>query len=121
MSQAVIDSFIASPALPTTPRAIAQSVGSGFVPTIYHPEGKSEATRFERLLRKAKATPEAALRHAERVIHFRMIRTNEAKRRLAAISDPWWVEVVASLAPKPFAIPSARVNRDRTGFDGWNC
>lgn len=44
----------------------------------------------------------------------------ERRRRLEAISDPWWVEVVAEMnrhtKPKLFHTP---VNRDRTGFQGW--
>jgi hypothetical protein len=90
LSQAT-DSLSPSPALPASPRAIAQSVGSGFMPVIYRPDGKTEAQRFERLPHKTKLTPEAALRHAERVIYFSQLRTNEAKRRFAATSDPWWV------------------------------
>jgi hypothetical protein len=102
-----------SPALPATPRVLAQSVGSGFVPVIYHP-----GNRLERLPRNAKTTPEAALRYAERRLYFSQLRTNEARRRLAAVSDPFWLRLVAgmNLKPKLFHTP---VNRDRTAFQGW--
>ncbi len=106
--------------LPTTPRAIAQSVGTGFMPVIYRSDGKTEAQRFERLPRKTKLTPEAALRHAELVIWYRQIRTNEAKRRLAAISNPWWVETVARLNLHPMGAHEP-VNRDRDSFKAWDC
>jgi hypothetical protein len=60
MTQAAkLDSLDLSAALPlpASPRVLAQSVGSGFVPCIY------TAGRIERLVRKAKTTPEAALRY----------------------------------------------------------
>jgi hypothetical protein len=111
MSQA-IDAITASPALPATPRVLAQSVGSGFVPCIYL------AGRIERLPRKATSTPEAALRYAERRLCFSQLRTNEARRRLAAISDPFWLRLVADMNPKPM-IAHRPVNRERTAFQGW--
>ncbi len=99
--------------IPTGPTPIACRVGMGFVPVIYHPD-----RGLERLPRKAKATPDEAIAYAARVIWYRKIRTNEARRRLAAISDPWWLEVVASLNLKPGG-PHYPVNRDRTSFDAW--
>jgi len=99
----------------TGPVPVAHRVGNAFIPAIYHPEHGAE-----RFPRKAKATPDEAIAYAQRVIWFRRIRTNEAKRRLAAISDPWWVEVVASMNLKPMGAHQP-VNRDRTGFDGWRC
>jgi hypothetical protein len=107
------DSCLTTPcALPATPRVLAQSVGTGFVPCIYR-DG-----RVERLIRKAKTTPEAALHYAERRLYFSQLRTNEARRRLAAASDPFWLRLVAgmSLQPKPVHTP---VNRERTAFQGW--
>src|SRR5258706_6367322 len=80
------------------PTPVACCVGNGFVPVIFHPDRGPE-----RLPRKAKATPDEAIAYAARVIWYRQIRTNEARRRLAAISDPWWLEVVASLNLKPMA------------------
>jgi hypothetical protein len=68
--------------------------------------------------RKAKTTPEAALDYARRVFHFRQLRTNEAKRRLAAISDPFWLEIVAGMNLKPMTVHRP-VNRERTGYQGW--
>jgi hypothetical protein len=64
--------------------------------------------------RKATTSQEAALRYAERVLHFRKLRTNEARRRLAAISDPWWVEIVADMNrhAKPLTVHRP-VNRER--------
>ena len=95
------------------PMPVACRVGNGFVPVIFHPDRGPE-----RLPRKAKATPDEAIAYAARVIWYRKIRTNEARRRLAAISDPWWVEVVASLNLKPMTVHTP-VNRDRTSFDAW--
>ena len=92
---------------------VACRVGNAFVPVIFHPDRGPE-----RLPRKAKATPDEALTYAARVIWYRQIRTNEARRRLAAISDPWWVEVVASLNLKPTTVHTP-VNRDRSSFDAW--
>jgi hypothetical protein len=111
MSEA-INALTTSPSLPATPRVLAQSVGTGFVPCVY------ENGQIKRLPRKAKPTPEAALRYAERRLYFSQLRTNEARRRLAAVSDPFWLRLVAgmSLQPKPVHTP---VNRERTGFDGW--
>jgi hypothetical protein len=89
MSQA-IEFPIPSPALPASPRPLAQSIGSGFVPVIYHPERNAEYTRFERIrgLRKAKATPAEALAYAERALHYRTIRANEKRRHIEAIEHP---------------------------------
>jgi len=95
------------------PMPVASRVGNGFVPVIFHPDRGPE-----RLPRKAKATPDEAITYAARVIWYRQIRTNEARRRLAAISDPWWLEVVASLNLKPMAVHTP-VNRDCTSFDAW--
>ena len=51
---------------------------------------------------------------------WRRIRTNKARRHLAALSDPWWLEVVAEMnvTAKPKLVHTP-VNRERTGFDGW--
>jgi hypothetical protein len=111
MSQA-IDSLIASPTLPASPRVLAQSCGTGFVPCIY------ENGRIKRLPRKAKSSPEAALRYAERRLYFAQLRTNEARRRLARISDPFWVRLVAGMNLQPMTVHRP-VNRDRTAFQGW--
>jgi hypothetical protein len=83
----------------------------GWVPVIHGPEP-------EIFRRKVKPTAAAAIDYARRTIAYRRFRTNAAKRRLAAISDPWWVEVVAemNLKPKLFHTP---VNRERTAFQGW--
>src|SRR5262249_16454962 len=94
----------------TGPTPVACRVGNGFVPVIYHPDCGTE-----RHPRKAKANPDAAIAYAARVLWYRQIRTNEAKRRLAAISDPWWLEVVASLNLKPMTVHTS-VNRDLTAF-----
>jgi hypothetical protein len=61
-----------------------------------------------------------AIEYGRRVIAFRRIRASEAKRRLAAISDPWWVETIAEMNLRPKLVHTP-VNRDRTGFDGWGC
>jgi hypothetical protein len=104
--------------LPSTgPIPVAERAGRGFIPVLFHP-----TCGAERYPRKAKLNADEAIAYARRVIAFRKIRTNEAKRRLAAISDPWWVEVVASMNVKPpLANVQGRVNRDRTGFEGWEC
>ena len=104
--------FTAPITLPATPRVLAQSVGSGYVPCIY------EAGGIKRLIRKAKSTPEAALRYAERVIWYRQIRTAEAKRKLAAISDERWLRIMADMRLQPM-IAHQPVNRERSAFDGW--
>jgi hypothetical protein len=91
---------------------LAQSVGSGYVPCI------CEAGNVQRLIRKAKSTPEAALRYAERRLYFSQLRTNEARRRLAAISDPFWLRLVSGMGLSPMVVHQP-VNRDRTAFDGW--
>jgi hypothetical protein len=101
-----------SPALPATPRVLAQAVGSGYVPCVY------EDGRINRLPRKAKSTPAAALRYAERRLYFSQLRTNEARRRLAAISDPFWLRLVAGMNLQP-KIVHTPVNRERTAFQGW--
>lgn len=80
------------PALPTRPLPLAQAIGTGFVPTIYHPERTAEYTRFERLIRKAKTTPAEALIHAERVIHYRHVRASEKRRRAELRSPQWFLE-----------------------------
>jgi hypothetical protein len=46
------------------------------------------------------------------------LRTNEARRRLAAISAPFWLRVVACMNLKPKAVHTP-VNRERTAFGGW--
>jgi hypothetical protein len=101
------------PLILTGPTPVACRVGNGFVPVIYHPDRGPD-----RHPRKAKATAQEAIAYAARVLWYRQIRTNEARRRLAAISDPWWVEVVASLNLKPMAVHTP-VNPDRTSFDAW--
>jgi hypothetical protein len=98
---------------PTTVPVAWQVRSDVFVPAIFDPDDGPEL-----YWRKAKPTPEAALRYAERVLHFRKLRTNEARRHLAAISDPWWLEVVAGMNLKPMLVHQP-VNRERTGFDGW--
>src|SRR5258706_14371265 len=92
------------------PMPVACRVGNAFVPVIYHRDRGPE-----RLPRKAKATPDEAIAYAARVIWYRQIRTNEARRRLAAISDPWWLEVGASPNLKPGGAHYP-VKRDRTSF-----
>ena len=99
----------------TGPTPVASRVGNAFVPVIFHPDHGPE-----RYPRKAKFNPDDAIAYAARVIWYRQIRTNEAKRRVAAVSDPWWLEVVASLNLKPMTVHTP-VNRDRTSFDAWRC
>jgi hypothetical protein len=85
---------------------------TGWIPVIHrHPES-------EVFGRKVKPTAAAAIDYARRTIAYRKLRTNEAKRRLAALSDPWWVETVASMNLQPL-VAHQSVNRDRTGFQGW--
>lgn len=80
------------PVLPTKPMPLVQRLGNGFVPVIYHPERTTEYTRFERLIRKSKATPAEALRHAERVIWYRQRRANEKRRREELRSPRFFLE-----------------------------
>ncbi len=113
MSQA-INGLTTSLPLPQTPRVLAQSCGTGFVPCIY------ENGHIKRLIRKAKSSPEAALRYAERRLHFSQLRTNEARRHLARISDPFWLRLVTEMG-SPTKLVQTPVNRDRTAFQGWDC
>jgi hypothetical protein len=98
----------------TLPRVLAQSCGAWFVPCIFH----SATGLLERFPRKARPDVKSALRYAERRVHFAALRTNEARRHLSAISDPWWVGVVAAMSVGT-KIVHTPVNRDRTGFQGW--
>ena len=111
-----------TPAAPSPQPAYQQpfviQVGSGFVPVVYHPSRDTPYLRMERLPRKAKSNPDEALAYAARVIWYRQMRAAEKRRRLEAISHPWWVEVVASLNLKPMTVHTP-VNRDRTSFDAW--
>jgi hypothetical protein len=98
----------------TEPTPVAWQARPGiYVPAIFHPDQGPEM-----FWRRCKPTIMEAMEHARRVMWWRRIRTNEAKRHLAAVSDPWWVEVVASmnLKPKLFHTP---VNRERCGWQGW--
>jgi hypothetical protein len=76
------------PALPASPRPLAQSIGSGFMPVIYHPERTAEYLRFERIIRKAKATPDEALTYAGRVIWYRERQAADKRRHLEALQHP---------------------------------
>jgi hypothetical protein len=67
---------------------IAQPVGTGWMPVIYHPGRKTEYLRFERFPRKAKLTGTEALRHAGRVLWYRERRENEKRRRREAVDHP---------------------------------
>jgi hypothetical protein len=101
------DSINATNAIPSTFAVHSD----GWVPVIHGPE-------IEIFRRKVKPTAHQAIDYARRTIAYRRIRTNEAKRHLAAISDPWWVEAVASMNLQPM-IAHRPCNRDRTAFDGW--
>lgn len=115
----VTDSRSTSPELPTTPRPIARQIApNAFIPVIYRPSNRTEWERFQPYPRKAKTTADAALRYAQRRIYFEQLRTNEARRRLAAISGSHWLGVVASMDLRPLTW-HRKVNRDRTGYDGW--
>jgi hypothetical protein len=61
---------------------LAQPIGSGWMPVIYHPARIAEYLRFERFPRKAKATGEEALAYAARVLWWRNRREREKRRRL---------------------------------------
>jgi hypothetical protein len=95
------DSLIPTPALPARPPAcreifinptkplpIAQPIGTGWMPVIYHPERTVEYLRFERFPRKAKLTGAEALRYAAHTIHYRQIRKAEKRRRVEALAHP---------------------------------
>ena len=102
----------------TGPMPVACRVGNAFVPAIFHPDRGPEYVRWDRYPRKAKSNPDEALAYAARVLWHRQMRAAEKRRRLEAISHPWWVEVVASLNLKPMTVHTP-VNRDRTSFDAW--
>jgi hypothetical protein len=66
---------------------IAQPVGTGWMPVIYHPN-RPEYVTFERFPRKAKSTGTEALRYAARVIWYRQLRKAEKRRRQEAKWHP---------------------------------
>ena len=103
---------------PAGPMPVAQRSGNGFVPVIMHPDHAGP----ERFPRKAKATLAEAIEYARCVLWWRQRRVAERRRKLAAISDPRWVEVVAEMNrhAKPLTVHRP-VNRERTGFQGWEC
>src|SRR5258708_33984551 len=103
---------------PAYQQPLVLQVGSGFVPAIYHPSRETPHLRMERLWRKAKSNPDEALAYAARVLWYRQMRAAEKRRRLEAISHPWWVEVGASLNLKPMTVHTP-VNGDRTSFAAW--
>ena len=74
--------------IPATPRALVQSVGTGFMPVIHHPE-RPEYLHFEVFPRKTKLTPEAALQHAERVLWYRQIKKAALQRRHELLESPY--------------------------------
>jgi hypothetical protein len=103
---------------PNAPTPTAWRIRDGaHAPAIFHIDRGPEL-----FPRKTKTTPEAALEYARRVMWWRKIRTDEAKRRLGAISDPWWVEVVAGMnqTARPMLVHRP-VNRERTAYQGWGC
>jgi len=77
-----------SPALPTSPRPLAQKLGTGFVPAIYHPERATEYLRFERFVRKTKISAQDALEYATRALWYRQTRAAAKLRKIEIISDP---------------------------------
>jgi hypothetical protein len=95
MTQVVTDSPISNLPLPTRPLPLAQPIGTGWIPAIYHAERSTEYTRFERFQRKAKLTADEALRYAAHTIHFRQIRKADKRRKIEAISDPRWLAIAA--------------------------
>lgn len=101
--------FTAPLSLPASPRPLCQSSGSGFVPCLY------ENGRIRRFPRKTRSTPEAALRYAERRLHFSQLRTNEARRRLSAISDPFWIRLVAGMGLKQQMVHTP-INREASSY-----
>jgi hypothetical protein len=77
---------------PTRAMPIAQPVGSGWLPVIYHPERTVEHLRFERFPRKAKATGTEALRYAGRVLAWREHFEGFKRRRREATVHPRFLE-----------------------------
>jgi hypothetical protein len=67
---------------------LAQPIGSGWMPVIYHPTRIAEYLRFERFPRKAKVTGAEAMAYAERVVWYRECRAAEKRRRIEALSHP---------------------------------
>ena len=72
---------------PARPMPIAQPVGTGWMPVIYHP-GRPEYVTFERFPRKAKATGTEALRYAGRVLAWREHFAGFKRRRREATMHP---------------------------------
>ena len=70
------------------PLPLAQPIGTGWMPVIYHAERKVDWLQFERFPRKVNATGAEALAHATRVIWYRGRRAADKRRRLDAITHP---------------------------------
>jgi hypothetical protein len=70
------------------PLPLAQPIGTGWIPVIYRPDRAAEYLRFERFIRKTKATGEEACAYAAQVIWHRQRRAAEKRRRLEALSHP---------------------------------
>jgi hypothetical protein len=77
-------------ALPARPMPLAACVGTGFIPVIYHPNRVAEYLRHERFRRKAKATGAEAVAYAAKVIWYRERRAADKRRKIEALSHPWW-------------------------------
>ena len=65
------------------------------MPVIYHPERVPEYLRFERFIHKTKATGEAALTYATRVIWYRQLREESKRYRIQATAHPRYFNFIA--------------------------
>jgi len=91
---------------------IAQPLGSGWVPAIYHPERIPEYLRFERFPRKAKLTGTEALRYAGRVLWYRQRRENEKRRKLEILQG--------NLLRQTKLTPDDAMKVAERVWDGWS-
>ena len=97
MAQAT-DSPTTTLPLPNRLMPLAQPLGSGWMPVIYHPTRTVEYLRFARYPRKTKASADEALAYAARVIWYRTIRANEKRRRLEATVHPRFLRYFSEAA-----------------------
>jgi hypothetical protein len=89
MTQAAASSITTS-ALPARSEPTVCRVTHGFIPAIFHPDRAAEYLRLERFPRKAKRTAAEALAYATRALWYRERRAADKRRRLEAITHPWW-------------------------------
>jgi len=71
---------------PVGPFPLAQPIGTGWMPVIYHSARAAEYLRFERFPRKTKPTAVEALTYATRALWYRQRRAADKRRRIEAMT-----------------------------------